>query len=69
VGIYILRNGQFLYVNPKLAEIFGYASPEEIVFGKRVLRHRAEAASSPKMNAAGGGKSVLQLRLRKDSGH
>ena len=36
-GIYILRNGQFLYVNPKLAEIFGYANPDEIVFGKKTL--------------------------------
>ena len=34
VGIYILRDGKFLYVNPKLAEIFGYDSPDEIVFGK-----------------------------------
>jgi len=36
-GIYILRDGQFIYVNPKLAEIFGYASPDEIVFGKHTL--------------------------------
>ncbi len=33
VGIYIIQGGRFLYVNPKLADIFGYASPQEIVFG------------------------------------
>lgn len=29
-GIYIIQDGRFAYVNPKLAEIFGY-TPEEIV--------------------------------------
>jgi len=37
VGIYILRDGRFIYVNPKLAEIFGFAGPEEIVFGKNTV--------------------------------
>jgi PAS domain S-box-containing protein len=36
VGIYIITDGKFVYVNPKLAEIFGYESPKEIVFSKRV---------------------------------
>lgn len=37
VGIYVLRDDRFLYVNPKLAEIFGYDSPDEIVFGKTTM--------------------------------
>lgn len=35
VGIYIIQGDRFVYVNPKLAEIFGY-SPDEIVSSKRV---------------------------------
>ncbi len=34
VGVYIVRNGFFTYVNQELADIFGYA-PEEIVDKKR----------------------------------
>ncbi|HET9679488.1 MAG TPA: PAS domain S-box protein, partial [Gammaproteobacteria bacterium] len=30
VGIYIIQNGRFPYVNPRLAEIFGYTSDEII---------------------------------------
>ena len=37
VGIYILRDSRFIYVNPKLAGIFGYSGPEEIVFGRTVV--------------------------------
>ncbi len=35
VGTYIIQRDRFAYVNPKLAEIFGY-TPEEIVRSKRV---------------------------------
>lgn len=31
VGIYLIRSGRFLYVNPRFAEVFGYDSPEAIV--------------------------------------
>lgn len=31
VGIYIINGVRFLYVNPRLAEIFGYSSQDEIV--------------------------------------
>ena len=33
VGIYIIQDGLFKYVNPKLAEIFGYL-PEELIYKK-----------------------------------
>ncbi len=36
VGIYIIRDGRFLYVNPRLAEMFGYDRPEEIVLSRTV---------------------------------
>ncbi|WP_426671530.1 PAS domain S-box protein [Mucilaginibacter sp. McL0603] len=29
VGVYIVKNGKFIYVNPRFAEVFGYA-PEEL---------------------------------------
>jgi PAS domain S-box-containing protein len=35
VGTYIIQRDRFAYVNPKLAEIFGY-TPEEVVSSKRV---------------------------------
>ncbi len=38
VGIYIIQNGRYRYVNPRFAEIFGY-TPEEIV---NTLRHGHE---------------------------
>ncbi len=41
VGVYLIQNGRFQYVNPKLAEIFGYAQ-DEIVTSKRVLDLVAE---------------------------
>lgn len=31
VGVYIIQNGRFAYVNPRFAEVFGYRSPDEIV--------------------------------------
>lgn len=34
-GTYVIRDGHFLYVNPRLAELFGY-SVAEILHGKRV---------------------------------
>lgn len=30
-GIYIIQDGRFAYVNPRFAEIFGYASPQELI--------------------------------------
>lgn len=35
VGFYVIQGGRFRYVNPKMAEIFGY-SPEEIVESRTV---------------------------------
>ncbi len=73
VGIYIFRDGQFIYVNPKLAEIFGYSNPEEIVFGKRTLdliapESRALVAETDRKRLAGGEKNVHYTfkGLRKD---
>ena len=31
VGIYIIQDGEFVYVNPRLAEIHGYDDPEEVI--------------------------------------
>jgi PAS domain S-box-containing protein len=31
VGIYIIQNGEFVYVNPRLAEIHGYDDPAEVI--------------------------------------
>ena len=73
VGIYILRNDQFLYVNPKLAEIFGYSGPEEVVFGKSVLdliapESRALVAENERKRLSGEEKGIhYALKgLRKD---
>jgi PAS domain S-box-containing protein len=73
VGIYILRDDQFLYVNPKLAEIFGYASPDEIVFGKKAHEliapeSRALVAENDRKRMAGEEKSIHHTLkgLRKD---
>jgi PAS domain S-box-containing protein/putative nucleotidyltransferase with HDIG domain len=30
-GIYIIQDGRFVYVNPRFAEIFGYASADELI--------------------------------------
>ena len=30
-GIYIIQDGRFVYANPRLAEIFGYASPADLI--------------------------------------
>ncbi len=30
-GIYIIQDGRFIYVNPRFAEIFGYASADELI--------------------------------------
>ena len=35
VGVYVIQDGKFPYVNPKLAEIFGYTS-EEIISAKNI---------------------------------
>ncbi len=42
VGIYLVQNDKFIYVNPSLVEIFGYQSQEEILdnrFGPLDLTH------------------------------
>lgn len=31
VGIYIIQHGEFVYVNPRLADIHGYDDPEEVI--------------------------------------
>lgn len=37
VGVYILQNGRFTYVNPRFAEIFGYDDANEIITQQSVL--------------------------------
>lgn len=73
VGIYILRDGKFIYVNPKLAGIFGYSSPEEIVFGKKTFEliapeSRALVAENDRKRLSGEEKNVRDTYkgLRKD---
>jgi two-component system, cell cycle sensor histidine kinase and response regulator CckA len=73
VGIYILRDGQFLYVNPKLTEIFGYERPDEIVFGKKTLdliapESRALVAENDRKRLEGKEQSVRYTfkGMRKD---
>ncbi len=41
VGVYVIQNGRFAYVNPRLAEIFGY-TPEEMIQGCTVEEVVAE---------------------------
>jgi PAS domain S-box-containing protein len=36
VGVYIIQDGKFVYVNPTLAKIFGYDNPEEIISKKKL---------------------------------
>jgi PAS domain S-box-containing protein len=36
VGVYIIQDGKFVYVNPTLAKVFGYKNPEEIISKKKV---------------------------------
>jgi PAS domain S-box-containing protein len=36
VGVYVVMDGSFVYVNPKFADLFGYTA-EEVLRGKRVL--------------------------------
>jgi PAS domain S-box-containing protein len=31
VGVYIIQDGRFPYVNPRFAEMFGYAGPDEVI--------------------------------------
>ncbi len=31
VGVYIIQDGRFPYVNPRFAQMFGFASPEEVI--------------------------------------
>ncbi len=31
VGVYIIQDGRFPYVNPRFAEMFGFASPQEVI--------------------------------------
>jgi PAS domain S-box-containing protein len=30
-GIYVIQDGRFAYVNPRMAQIFGYTSPDEVI--------------------------------------
>lgn len=36
VGVYMIRDGQWLYINPQMARMFGYASAEECMATTRV---------------------------------
>ncbi|MBI2509390.1 MAG: PAS domain S-box protein [Betaproteobacteria bacterium] len=71
-GIYIVQDGKFTYVNPRLAEIFGYASPGEIVgkspFDLTAPKDRAAVAENIRRRLAGEVKSISYsfTGLRKD---
>lgn len=36
VGVYMIRGGEWLYINPQMARMFGYASAEECIASTRV---------------------------------
>ncbi len=48
VGIYIFQEGNFVYVNPFMASMFGYASPCEII-NKLAIKDLISLADSPFM--------------------
>ncbi|MGH7338431.1 MAG: HD domain-containing phosphohydrolase, partial [Myxococcota bacterium] len=61
-GFYLIQDGKFVYVNARFAEIFGYASPEEIV-GKAPAdltapKDRTTVAENIRRRLAGEIKSV-----------
>lgn len=71
-GIYVIQDGRFAYVNPRMAEIFGYAAPGEVV-GRRVEElvapeDRATVAANLAERLAGRVKSLAYSfhGLRKD---
>jgi PAS domain S-box-containing protein len=73
VGIYILQDGRFRYVNPGFAEMFGYGSPGEIVDRVPVLdlvaaedRERVAANVRRPMEGEGTGMRYGFTGLRRD---
>jgi PAS domain S-box-containing protein/putative nucleotidyltransferase with HDIG domain len=73
-GIYVIQDGRFSYVNPRMAEIFGYRAAGELV-GLRVEvlvapEDRATVLANITMRLAGGAKSLAYSfqGLRKDGG-
>jgi PAS domain S-box-containing protein len=71
-GIWIIQDGRIVYANPRIAEIFGYASPAEMV-GRDVLeriaeKDRALVTENIRRRIAGEVKSVAYTitGLRKD---
>jgi PAS domain S-box-containing protein len=71
-GILINQDGRLVYVNPRAAEIFGYAAPEELV-GRLVTdivaeKDRAQLAENTRRRMAGEVKSIAftYTGLRKD---
>jgi PAS domain S-box-containing protein len=71
-GIYVIQDGRFAYVNPRLASIFGYGSPEEII-GRIpddlvAPRDRARVAANIERRLAGEVRSLdyTFAGLRKD---
>ncbi len=71
-GIYIIQDDKFVYVNPRLAEIFGFASADEVIGRDAVSliveKDRAAAVESIHKRIAGEAASgnYLYLGLRKD---
>jgi PAS domain S-box-containing protein len=49
-GIYLIQDGKFAYVNPRFAEIFGYASVDELV-GRESISLVAEKCRSAVLDA------------------
>jgi PAS domain S-box-containing protein len=73
-GVYLIRGNRFLYVNPKLAEIFGY-TPDEILSGKGptdlvVVEDRRRVEESIRKRLRGEAESAHYTfrGLRKDGG-
>jgi PAS domain S-box-containing protein len=71
-GLYIIQDGRFAYVNPRFAEIFGYASPDELI-GRESLSlvaepERGHVAENIRRRLAGEVKSInyTTLGVRKD---
>lgn len=71
-GFYAIQDGRFVYVNPRFASIFGYASPNEVI-GRIpddliVPRDRALVTANIERRLAGAAKSIAYTftGLRKD---
>ena len=71
-GIYIIQDGRFVYVNPRFAEIFGYASVSELIGVEPTSlvaeQDRATVAENIRSRIEGGAQSISYgfTAVRKD---